>query len=224
MSSQVGEQRIIKLLQYVTKATQDTSAALGGGGGGGLALDVSVDGLEGLTQTLIDLLDGTIVSPAATDAKLELMRLLLVEMDADTNAIKTAVEIIDNAISGNEMQVDIVTTVLATGAATEAKQNDIIADTAVIETNTTNINTNLVGGVSRVTTVFRTSATTPLIAVGAVSVSIANVGNADGTVTGAATILKKGEVISISPEHINDDLAAIVYNATGTEFLITTLT
>jgi hypothetical protein len=36
------------------------------------------------------------------------------------NAIKTAVEIIDNAISGNEMQVDVVTSALPTGAATEA--------------------------------------------------------------------------------------------------------
>ncbi len=35
---------------------------------------------------------------------------LLTTIDADTNAIKTSVEIIDNAVSGNEMQVDIVTT------------------------------------------------------------------------------------------------------------------
>ena len=34
---------------------------------------------------------------------------LLGTIDADTGAIKTAVEIIDNAISGNEMQVDVVT-------------------------------------------------------------------------------------------------------------------
>lgn len=33
---------------------------------------------------------------------------LLTGIDADTNAIKTAVEIIDNAISGSEMQVDVV--------------------------------------------------------------------------------------------------------------------
>ena len=34
---------------------------------------------------------------------------LLTTIDADTGAIKTAVEIIDNAISGSEMQVDVVT-------------------------------------------------------------------------------------------------------------------
>jgi hypothetical protein len=37
-------------------------------------------------------------------------------------AIQTAVEIIDNAISGTEMQVDVVTSALPTGAATAAKQ------------------------------------------------------------------------------------------------------
>ena len=37
-------------------------------------------------------------------------------------AIQTAVETIDNAISGSEMQVDIVSSALPTGAATEAKQ------------------------------------------------------------------------------------------------------
>lgn len=35
-------------------------------------------------------------------------------------SIKTSVEIIDNAIAGNEMQVDVVTSALPTGAATEA--------------------------------------------------------------------------------------------------------
>ena len=36
------------------------------------------------------------------------MEVLLTAIDADTNSIKTAVEILDNAISGNEMQVDVV--------------------------------------------------------------------------------------------------------------------
>lgn len=35
-------------------------------------------------------------------------------------AIKTAVELIDNAIAGNEMQVDVITSALPTGASTEA--------------------------------------------------------------------------------------------------------
>jgi hypothetical protein len=42
---------------------------------------------------------------------------LLGTIDADTGAIKTAVELIDNAISGNEMQVDVVTMPANTSAA-----------------------------------------------------------------------------------------------------------
>ena len=45
---------------------------------------------------------------------------LLTGIDADTNAIKTAVEIIDNAISGSEMQVDVVAS-LAVGSAAIGK-------------------------------------------------------------------------------------------------------
>ena len=45
--------------------------------------------------------------PAVVD--LAAMEALLITIDADTGAIKTAVEILDNAISGTEMQVDVVT-------------------------------------------------------------------------------------------------------------------
>jgi hypothetical protein len=44
--------------------------------------------------------------PAVTD--LAAMEVLLGTIDADTDAIKTAVEVIDNAIDGTEMQVDVV--------------------------------------------------------------------------------------------------------------------
>lgn len=48
---------------------------------------------------------GTIRVAIATD---DPVNNLLTTMDADTGAIKTAVEIIDNAIDGSEMQVDVV--------------------------------------------------------------------------------------------------------------------
>jgi len=44
---------------------------------------------------------------------------LLTTIDSDTGAIKTAVEIIDNAISGNEMQVDVITMPSVTVTATQ---------------------------------------------------------------------------------------------------------
>ena len=48
------------------------------------------------------------VLSTAANVDLAAMEVLLTAIDADTNAIKTAVEILDNAISGNEMQVDVV--------------------------------------------------------------------------------------------------------------------
>jgi len=47
-------------------------------------------------------------------------------LETNSAAIKTAVEKIDDAISGSEMQVDVVTSALPSGAATATKQDDII--------------------------------------------------------------------------------------------------
>ena len=60
--------------------------------------------------------DGTVTANlSATD------NAVLDSIDSDTSAIKTAVEIIDNAISGSEMQVDIVAD--GAGLATSANQS-----------------------------------------------------------------------------------------------------
>jgi hypothetical protein len=44
--------------------------------------------------------------PAVTD--LAAMEVLLTGIDADTDAIKTAVQLLDNAVNGNELQVDVI--------------------------------------------------------------------------------------------------------------------
>lgn len=66
--------------------------------------------------------------PAVTD--LAAMEVLLTGIDADTNAIKTAVEIIDNAISGSEMQVDIVSS--PTNSATVSNQSRSLTSYAIL--------------------------------------------------------------------------------------------
>lgn len=66
----------------------------------------------------------TSVAGGATEAKQDTMITSLA-------AIETAVELIDNAISGNEMQVDVVTSALPSGASTSAKQDD---QTAILST------------------------------------------------------------------------------------------
>lgn len=75
---------------------------------------VTVDG-SGVTQPV----SGTVTANlSATD------NAVLDDIAADTESIKTAVEIIDNAISGNEMQVDVLSVVPGTGATNLGKAED----------------------------------------------------------------------------------------------------
>ena len=62
---------------------------------------LKVVGTVDLGSTDNAVLDAMVVDLAAMEA-------LLITIDADTDAIKTAVEILDNSISGSEMQVDVV--------------------------------------------------------------------------------------------------------------------
>lgn len=74
-------------------------------------------------------------------------------------------------------------------------------------------------GVVKTPTINRPS-TSGTIAAGANSVSIANVGAADGTVAGVT--LKAGETINFDAGESNT-LTSIAYDATGTTFLIITI-
>jgi hypothetical protein len=71
---------------------------------------------------------------------------------------------------------------------------------------------------ARTPTMFRTTSAAPAISTGKKSVSISNVGSANGTVLGA--ILKPGETVNFDAGAINNTLGVIAYDATGTEFLI----
>ena len=85
-------------------------------------LDVNATLVSGATIDIGDVdmfLDGgTAVLGGAGDVAAGVLRVTLADddpavaklgtIDSDTNAIKTAVEILDNAISGSEMQVDVV--------------------------------------------------------------------------------------------------------------------
>ena len=111
---------------FILGVRNDTLAALGGTDGdyvpfqmnssGALFVDIA-DG--GQLDTIIDTLETTLTAIETDAAAIEVLltaanvdhaanEALLPTIDADTGAIKTAVEIIDNAISGSEMQVDVV--------------------------------------------------------------------------------------------------------------------
>jgi len=90
----------------------------------------------------------------------------------------------------------------------------IAADIAQIEVNTT--------GAARTPNAIRTSASGNVNTVAATfySVSVANVGTADGTILGG-TVLKSGEIINFDSGSLNNTFNSFAYDATGTEFIIT---
>jgi len=52
------------------------------------------------------------------------------------------------------------------------------------------------------------------------SVSVANVGAADGDILGGTNNIKSGEVLNFSADAINNYFTTFAYDATGTEFII----
>ena len=75
-------------------------------------------------------------------------------------------------------------------------------------------------GATKVTTILRPT-TSGTITAGKTSISIANVGTANGTVNGV--ILKPTETLNFDAGGISNTLNAITYSAVGTEFLIITV-
>lgn len=116
-------------VQYVKlmDGTADSSAVIPGDATNGLDVDV--------TRSALPTGASTAANQTTIIGHLDGVEGLLTTIDADTGAvasdtaaIKTAVETIDNAISGTEMQVDVVTSALPTGASTSAKQDSIITE------------------------------------------------------------------------------------------------
>jgi hypothetical protein len=52
------------------------------------------------------------------------------------------------------------------------------------------------------------------------SVSVANVGSANGSVLGGTNNIKPGEVLNFSADALNNYFTSFPYDATGTEFII----
>lgn len=118
-------------LSNVDTNTADLPNAIGTDGSAGPSKAVSVagtDGLGNLQEFLADT-DGHLQADVLSSA---LPTGAATETTVD--AIKTAVELIDNAISGSEMQVDVVTSALPTGAATAANQSTGNTALAAIQT------------------------------------------------------------------------------------------
>ena len=116
MAQRSREERLLEqLLNKTTKVDLNTDSlelTVGGkydtgsrGLSNGDIVPVSINA-SGETIVALSAIDNAVLDAMVID--LAAMEVLLTAIDADTNSIKTAVEILDNAISGNEMQVDVV--------------------------------------------------------------------------------------------------------------------
>ena len=108
--------------------------------------------------------------------------------------------------ASGDLQIDVLSSALPAGAATQATL-------AVVETNTT--------GVARTPGIIRptTAGNVNTAVLTFYSVSVANVGLADGLVLSAT--IKPGEVLNFSGDALNNFFTSFDYDATSTEFLIT---
>ena len=77
-------------------------------------------------------------------------------------------------------------------------------------------------GYSRTTNILRPTGSGNVNSVAATfySVSVANVGSADGSVLGGTSNIKPGEVLNFSADAVNNYFTSFAYDATGTEFII----
>ena len=127
--------------------------------------------------------------------ELQLQTPILTDIEFDTSAIAINTAAIDGSIDVN--------------LSTVATQ----ATLAVVETNTT--------GVARTPGIIRPTGAGNVNTVAAnfFSVSVANVGLANGTVLGAT--IKPSEVLNFSGDALNNFFTSFDYDATATEFLIT---
>lgn len=123
-SANIGDVDVLSVIPGVTATSlgKAEDAAHTSGDVGVMALTVRQDTAAALGTTDAD------YQPLITDASGRLHVL-----DANSGAIKTAVELIDNAITGNEMQVDVITMPSVTVTATDLDIRDLTSASDSVE-------------------------------------------------------------------------------------------
>ena len=103
----------------------NNTASIGDGSTNATAVCLGYDRSGGKGRAILVDADGhiqcDILSGGGGDASASNQTTMITEL----GNIKTAVELLDNAVSGNELQVDVVSSALPTGASTLAKQDEI---------------------------------------------------------------------------------------------------
>lgn len=191
----------------------------GGGGGTGGGGDASAANQTTQINRLVEIRDRLIELVGYTDGIESLITTLntyvdgLEALQASTNSTSAAISTLVDQLEGY----------------TDGIESNQATQTARLETIRASLPSQLAGDrfkvESQLTTTARTTSfinttTTGTIATGANSVAIANIGALDGTVKGVN--LPAGASISFAANG-NDTLDAIIYSATGTNLLITTV-
>lgn len=132
-------------------------------------------------------------------------------------------------LMGQQCACDALKAIGIDTAAIEVILESIAVDIAGLATEATLVNVddnvaNILGntnGVLRSPNMFRTTGSGNLssVATNIYSVSVANVGLADGIILGS--IIRSGEVLSFSADALNNYFNAFAYDGTGTELIVT---
>jgi hypothetical protein len=161
-------------------------------------------------------------------AELQGQTTLLTDIEADTTSIDATLTSILTAYSaGQQACASSLSVTLCTEQEAEIIDQGTTLDN--IETNTTGLATEATlqvvetntTGVARTPGIIRPSNASGDVNTAAAtfySVSVANVGLADGTVLGVQ--IKPGEILNFSADALNNFFTSFAYDATGTEFII----
>tara|TARA_R110000868_G_scaffold1609_1_gene12909 strand:- start:3863 stop:4690 length:828 start_codon:yes stop_codon:yes gene_type:complete len=147
-------------------------------------------------------------------AELQLQTPILTAIEVDTTAISVSTAAIDANI---DVPLSTVSTEVTLAALLTAFNLEDFATETTLNTVVSNTT-----GAARTPNAIRTSASGDVTTVAATfySVSVANVGNADGNILGG-TLLRSGEILNFDSGSLNNTFNSFAYDATGTEFIIT---
>jgi hypothetical protein len=146
-------------------------------------------------------------------AELQGQTTLLTDIEADTTSIDATLTSILTAYSaGQQACASSLSVTLCTEQDAELFDQGDTLD--AIETNTTGV-ARTPGFIREVNSAGDLNTTVSTF----YSVSVANVGSADGTVLG--TVIRPGEILNFSADALNNFFTSFPYAATGTEFIIT---
>lgn len=195
-------------------------------------LGVNTDGIEGLLTAISTKLPATLGKKVANDS----LPVTLASDEGLINAINAITTELQQKADLSETQpVSIASLPLPAGSATAANQALVLTALESILTSTQATVNELVSKadgtatdpvmirpvISTFTPALIRTTTAGTVAAGAFEISIANIGEEDGTVLG--TVIPPDSIVTFRAPFLGSTLGAVAYNGTGTVLLISTI-